>query len=58
MKEKAQFVETRLGKLKKAMDVELGTETAKKIWKERIEFYTELYEKLRAQLNSSTKIIQ
>ena len=57
LQEKAEFVETRLGKLKKALGMELGTKTAEAIWKGRIGFYCEFYEKLKSQLDNSTQIL-
>lgn len=57
LEEKKQLIETRLPKLKNALNMELGTDTAREIWKERIDFYCTFYEKLLSQLNSSTKIL-
>ena len=57
LQEKAELVESRLEKLNKALDMEMGTKTAEAIWKERLGFYIEFYEKLLSQLKSSTEIL-
>ena len=45
--EKTELVNTRIEKLKKAMQMELGTKTAEEIWADRIEYYIGFYEKLQ-----------
>lgn len=55
-KKKEKVVST-LERLQKYKDMQLGTKTATEIWKKRILFYIEFYEKLRIQLENSTEII-
>lgn len=57
LEEKRELVETRLPKLKNALNMELGTKTAEELWKQRLGFYIEFYEKLQNQLSSSTSIL-
>ncbi len=54
--EKVNFVNTRIEKLGKAMQMELGTKTAEEIWTERIAYYIGFYEKLQKQFSNSTAI--
>ncbi len=54
--EKVNFVNTRIEKLGKAMQMELGTKTAEEIWTERIAYYISFYEKLQKQFSNSTAI--
>ena len=54
--EKANLVNTRIEKLNKAKQMELGTKTAERIWAERIAYYIGFYEKLQKQLGNSTAI--
>ena len=58
LEEKTELVETRLPKLRKAVDFPMGTRTAEKIWAERIGFYCDFYEKLEKQLKSSVSITE
>ena len=54
--EKVELVKTRIGKLKNALSMELGTASAKQLWQERLSFYIEFYEKLAAQFDNSVAI--
>ena len=54
--EKVNFVNTRIEKLGKAMQMELGTKTAEEIWAERIAYYIGFYDKLHKQFSNSTAI--
>ena len=54
--EKQAYVENRLTRLRALLDFEVGTETAREIWRERIGFYVTVYEKLAAQLRSSVTV--
>ncbi len=56
--EKQEIVEKRLGRLRELSGMPLGTKTAEEIWQERLSFYTAFYEKLLAQLRSSSVIAQ
>ena len=55
--EKAEFVEKRLSKLKEAANFPLGTKTAEALWKERIAYYCDFYEKMQKQFANSSSII-
>lgn len=55
--EKKEKVVSTLEKLQEYKDMQFGTKTATEIWKKRILFYIEFYEKLRAQLENSTDVI-
>lgn len=54
--EKEKKVNETLDKLNEYRKMQLGTETATEIWKQRIEFYISFYEKLKDQLYNSTSI--
>lgn len=54
--EKKEKVASTLERLQQYKDMQLGTKTATEIWRERILFYIEFYEKLRAQLENSTNV--
>ncbi len=55
--EKTEYAEKRLAKLRELRDMELGTRTAEAVWRERLTFYIDFFEKLSAQLKSSTGIL-
>ncbi len=55
--EKAERVEQRLADFERLRGVPLATETAKRIWEERLDFAAAFYEKLRGQLRGSDRII-
>ena len=55
--EKQRFVEQRLARLRELTELPMGTESAAALWRERISFYIGFYEKLGAQLTSSTAIL-
>ncbi len=54
--EKAEYVAARLGKLRKLTDLPMATAAARKMWKSRIAFYIEFYEKLDGQLKNGQRI--
>ena len=54
--EKQSKVESIMEKLTRYKDMKLGTETAKKLWMERLEYQLGFYGKLKAQLDYSTSI--
>ena len=55
--EKRKYVGERLAKLRKWIDLPLGTKTAEEMWKERLGFYIAFYEKLAGQLEYSSRIV-
>ena len=55
--EKKEKVASTLERLQEYKDMHFGTKTATGIWKKRILFYIEFYDKLRAQLENSTDVI-
>ena len=55
--EKVDQLEKRLENLRNLMDMPMGTRTAEQIWKDRIAYYIGFCEKLLAQLQNSTAII-
>lgn len=55
--EKQQLVDSTLEKLNRFREMKLGTATATEIWRQRIDYYISFYEKLSAQLASSTEIL-
>jgi len=58
LEEKKEYVQKRLDRLKELKDMPMATETAGEMWKSRIAFYTEFYEKLCGQINNSKSIIE
>lgn len=57
LEEKRALAADRLEKLRGLRDFEMATDAARAIWRERIGFYIEFYEKLLAQLESSREIV-
>ena len=57
LEEKQEYAEKRLEKLGELVDMPLGSEAAKAMWKERLAFYIEFYEKLANQLMSSRSLL-
>lgn len=54
--EKLERVNGTIDKLTRYKEMKLGTETAKKLWIERLDYQLGFYAKLKAQLSSSTTI--
>ena len=54
--EKREYVEKRLSGLQRLREEPVGTKTASEMWKAKIDFYTEFYQKLANQLNQSKKV--
>lgn len=54
--EKQSRVDSIIDKLTRYKEMKLGTETAKKLWIERLDYQLSFYAKLKAQLDSSTTI--
>lgn len=55
--EKLEYAESTLARLRELIKLRLGTESAEEMWRERLTFYIEFYEKLVSQLKHSTSII-
>ncbi|MBR2716424.1 MAG: HD domain-containing protein [Oscillospiraceae bacterium] len=51
------LAENRLSRLEKLREMPMGTPTAEALWRDRIDFAVAFYERLRAQLDSSDRII-
>lgn len=54
--DKLETVNSTIEKLIRYKDAKLGTETAKKLWIQRLDYYIGFYEKLKSQLNNSSII--
>ena len=57
LEQKVERVNTALGRLNSLLEMKLGTATAQRMWKERLEFYISFYEKLKQQLANSGEIL-
>ena len=55
--EKQERVDSTIDKLARYKEMKLGTETAKKLWIERLDYQLCFYAKLKAQLDNSTSIL-
>ncbi len=55
--EKTDYAKKRLEKLHSLIDMPLGTKTAEELWKSRLAFYIQFFEKLVSQVENSTRII-
>ncbi|MBQ3847504.1 MAG: HD domain-containing protein [Clostridia bacterium] len=55
--EKQKYVEIKLQRLRELLKMQLATKTAGEMWKSRIDFYIDFYEKLKQQLERSESII-
>ena len=55
--EKTEYVARRLDGLAKLYDVPMATETARRIWTERLVFAEQFYKKLLSQLLTSEKLL-
>ena len=56
LEEKQDRVNSIIDKLTRYKDLKLGTETAKKLWIERLDYQLGFYDRLKAQLGNSTAI--
>ena len=54
--DKQEKVGSTIEKLNRFKEMKLGTATAKKLWIQRLDYYIGFYEKLKAQLDSSTAV--
>lgn len=57
LNEKQEKVTDMLNKLQRYQEMPLGTATAKDLWLRRLDYYIGFYEKLKAQLESSSAVI-
>ena len=57
LEEKQDRVNSIIDKLTRYKDMKLGTETAKKLWIERLDYQLGFYAKLKSQLYNSTSIL-
>ena len=57
LSEKCDRVNSNLDKLTRYKEMKLGTETAKMLWIERLDYQLGFYKKLKAQLENSTTIL-
>lgn len=56
LQKKQSEVDSIMEKLTRYKEMKLGTETAKKLWLQRLDYQLSFYSKLKAQLSSSTTI--
>lgn len=56
LEDKREKVESMMKRLAEYKEMKLGTATAEKLWRERLDDYIGFYEKLKAQLDSSAAI--
>ena len=56
LESKKETVASTIEKLTRFRDMELGTQTAKKLWQQRLDYYIDFYERLRAQLDHSSSV--
>ena len=55
--DKQEKVESTIEKLNRFKEMKLGTATAKNLWIQRLDYYIGFYEKLKAQLDSSSAVL-
>ena len=57
LNDKQEKVASTIEKLTRFKEMKLGTATAKNLWIERLDYYIGFYEKLKAQMDSSSSIL-
>lgn len=57
LQSKQEYVQSTIEKLNRLKEMKLGTETARNLWIERLDYYISFYQKLEAQLNQSSSIL-
>jgi len=57
LEDKRERVVATIEKLNSFKEMKLGTTTAKDLWVQRLDYYIGFYEKLKAQLDSSSSIV-
>ena len=55
--DKQEYIEKRLSRLQELRKAPVGTKTAGEMWKSKIDFYIEFYQKLANQLKQSKRVI-
>ena len=55
--QKRERVNTTIANLTRYKEMKLGTQTARNLWIQRIEYYIGFYERLKAQLDNSSSIV-
>ncbi|MBQ6431577.1 MAG: HD domain-containing protein [Oscillospiraceae bacterium] len=55
--DKREYVEKRLSRLRELIDLPLSTKTAEELWRSRLAFYIDFYEKLAAQIACSKSVL-
>ena len=55
--DKQETVTSTIDRLTRYKEITLGTDTAKRLWLQRLDYYIGFYEKLKAQLENSTAIV-
>ena len=55
--DKYEYVNKRLNRLKELFNMELATKAAEELWKQRLSFYIDFYERLLNQLKCSKEIV-
>ena len=55
--QKLGYAKRRLEKLLEIIDMPMGTKTAEQLWKSRLSFYVQFFEKLVSQIENSKRII-
>jgi uncharacterized protein len=56
LENKKETVASTIEKLTRFRDMELGTQAAKNLWQQRLDYYIDYYERLRAQLDHSSSV--
>lgn len=56
LERKKETVASTIEKLTRFKDMKLGTQTANKLWLQRLDYYIDFYERLRAQLDHSSAV--
>lgn len=56
LNEKREKITSTIRRLTQLKDMQLGTTTAKKLWIQRLDYYIGFYERIKAQIDSSTSI--
>lgn len=55
--QKRDYAQKRLEKLSEIIDIPLGTKAAEELWRSRLSFYIQFFEKLVSQIENSKRII-
>ncbi len=55
--QKRDYAQKRLEKLREIIDMPLGTKAAEELWRSRLSFYIQFFEKLVSQIENSKRII-